>query len=266
MESTGELAARWRDALAAWAIPDEILAAAPASPWIHPPKLFRMGETTADGAMPDTPSFAQAASALGAGGTVLDVGCGGGRSSLPLGPLVTHVTGVDESEAMLAQFREAAAARGTPCDTVLGRWPTVADAAPTADVVVCHHVVYNVGEIVPFVDALARHARRRVVVELTERHPQSTLNDLWRHFWDIERPTEPSADLFAEIVRSLGHEVAVERSVRTPRNAALDRAELVAFVRQRLCLPAARDPEVDAALGTSAVASIQEFMTVAWTP
>ena len=31
---------RWADALAAWAIPDDVLAAAPATPWVLPRQVF----------------------------------------------------------------------------------------------------------------------------------------------------------------------------------------------------------------------------------
>ena len=95
----------WGDALAAWAIPEEILAQAPSNPWVHPPKLFR----ASDDDPADTPSMQAAAAFLRDGGSLLDVGCGGGRSSLPLGPrLVTAVIGVDEQQAMLDQFAVAA--------------------------------------------------------------------------------------------------------------------------------------------------------------
>ena len=110
-------AERWAEALASWALPDHIVSQAPASPWIHPPKMFR--STDSDPA--DTPSMRTAAEFLGSGGTVLDVGCGGGRSSLPLEPVLHHVTGVDEHAEMLAQFTEAATRRGIASDTVLGQ-------------------------------------------------------------------------------------------------------------------------------------------------
>ena len=43
---------------------------------------------------------------------VLDAGCGAGHTALTFAPHVAHVTGVDLSEAMLAQCRQNAAARG----------------------------------------------------------------------------------------------------------------------------------------------------------
>jgi SAM-dependent methyltransferase len=260
-----DLATQWRRALESWAIPAEIIDRASESPWVHPPKLFRMSDDDQD--MPDTASFRVARAVLAElpeAGTVLDVGCGGGRSSLPLGSLLGHATGVDESIAMLLQFVGAAAARGVPCTTVVGTWPAVADHVDVADLVVCHHVAYNVADIVPFVEALTAHARRHVVVELTGRHPQSPLNPLWQRFWGLERPSEPSYELFAAIVRAMGHDPAVEVGVRPPRRAVFDRAELVAFVRRRLCLTADRDPEVDDALGEQPQLAMEQFATVSW--
>ncbi len=251
---------RWAEALAAWAIPAEILAQAPASPWIHPPKMFR--STGRDPV--NTPSMRAAADLLDLGGTLLDVGCGGGRSSLPLGGLLHHVTGADEQEAMLDQFTQAAARRGLASSTVLGKWPAAAADSPVVDVVVCHHVVYNVALIGEFVAALSAHATTGVVVELPERHPQSSLNDLWTQFWGLTRPTEPSADLFVEVVGELGYTPDVVVARRPERPAPVNRAELVAFVRQRLCLGPDRDAEVDAALGRAPRLSSDTVVTVSW--
>lgn len=252
---------RWGDALAQWAIPQAIVDQAPANPWVHPAKMFR---SQADDPT-DTPSMAAATLLLGEGGSVLDVGCGGGRSSLPLGAaLITEAIGVDEQRAMLDQFAEAAATRGVASRTVLGRWPDVADDTPVADVVICHHVVYNVASIDEFVAALCSHARRGVVVELPQRHPTSPFNALWKRFWNLDRPTEPSAELFVEVVRAAGWNPQVERSVRPPRKQQLDQEEFVAFVRQRLCLPATRDAEIARVLATDFEGTETPIVTVWW--
>lgn len=252
---------RWREALEQWAIPPSILDQAPANPWVHPPKMFR---SNADDSI-DTPSMAAAALLLGSGGSVLDVGCGGGRSSLALGAgLITEAIGVDEQQAMLDQFVQAAAARSIPSRTVLGLWPGAADDTPVADVVVCHHVVYNVAMIDEFVAALSSHARRGVVVELPDAHPTSPYNTLWKRFWGLERPSEPSADLFVEVVRAAGWVPCVERSTRPPRKPQLDVAEFVAFVRQRLCLSADRDAEITQALTTDFEGTETAIVTVWW--
>ena len=239
--------ARWREQLEDWAIPEEILAAAPESPWGCPVGLFRSRARRA-GSRPATPSNREAARFLPAGGTVLDVGAGGGAASLPLAGLAGQLVAVDESPAMVAAFLAAAEAAGVAAEGVEGRWPEVAGRVAPADVVVCHHVLYNVADLAPFADALTGHARRRVVAELTDRHPLVGLGPLWRRFHDLERPTGPGADDAVAALEALGLRVARQDWESQDRFGFDDLDELVAFTRRRLCLPADRDPEVAAAL------------------
>jgi SAM-dependent methyltransferase len=239
--------ARWREQLDGWAIPTEILAAAPESPWGFPVGLFRSRARRA-GSGPATPSNREAARHLPAGGSVLDVGAGGGAASLPLADLAGRLVAVDESADMVAAFLAAAEAAGVPARGIEGRWPEVAGRVAPADVVVCHHVLYNVADLAPFADALTGHARRRVVAELTERHPLAGLAPLWRRFHDLDRPGGPTADDAVAALEALGLEVARQDWESRDRFGFDDFDELVAFTRRRLCLPAERDPEVAAAL------------------
>ena len=239
--------ARWREQLEGWAIPEEILAAAPESPWGFPVGLFRSRARRA-GSRPVTPSNREAARFLPAGGTVLDVGAGGGAASLPLAGVAGQLVAVDESPAMVAAFLAAAEAAGVAAEGVEGRWPEVAGRVAPADVVVCHHVLYNVADLAPFADALTGHARRRMVAELTDRHPLAGLGPLWRRFHGLERPTGPGADEAMAALEALGLRVARQDWESQDRFGFDDLDELVAFTRRRLCLPAARDPEVAAAL------------------
>jgi len=240
--TAGPVARRWADALAAWRIPDEILAQAPASPWIHPVELF----VTPGGEIPDNPSHRRAREAVPAGGAVLDVGCGGGRAAFALVPPAGRVVGVDQQEQMLAQFAAAAQRRGVAHAQVLGDWPAVAALTEDADVVVCHHVAYNVAALAPFAVALDAHARRRVVLELPDRHPLTHLAPLWRHFWHLERPDGPTCEDAADVLREVGLDVQVEYwSDDSPHRAeALPWDKQVAFMRTRLCLTPERDDEV----------------------
>jgi len=120
------------------------------------------------------------------------------------------------------------------------------DEAPVCDVVVCHHVVYNVPDIAPFLRALASHATRRVVVELPVRHPLTWLNPLWKHFWDLDRPTDPTADDLVACAREVGLDPTLEVWVDAQWGSRVDlpRAERVAMARTRVCLTPDRDPEV----------------------
>jgi SAM-dependent methyltransferase len=238
---------RWREQLDGWAIPAEILAAAPESPWGYPVGLFRSRALRA-GSRPATPSNLEAASALPEGGTVLDVGAGAGAASLPLAGSAGRLVAVDESPAMVASFLAAAEAVGVPAEAVEGSWPEVAGRVGPADVVVCHHVLYNVADLAPFALALTGHARRRVVAELTDRHPLVGLRPLWRRFHDLDRPTGPGAGDAEAALGAVGLEVDRQDWDQPDRFGFDDFDELVAFTRRRLCLPAARDPEVAEAL------------------
>ena len=249
-ETIPESARRWREDLDSWAIPPEILRAAPESPWGCPPGLFARTaeEALAARAAEPTPSRRRALEALPEGGSVLDVGSGGGAASLPLCPPAAEVTAVDQTAGMLEAFAKLAERQGIGHREVEGLWPDMAGEVGPADVVVCHHVLYNVGDLVPFVAALTDHARRRVVVEITAEHPQASLNPLWQHFHGLSRPTRPTADDAAAVVRDLGLDVAVERWDAPPRWHEGHRDEIVPFFRRRLCLPRERDAEVAAML------------------
>jgi hypothetical protein len=150
---------------------------------------------------------------------------------------------------MLESFAAAARGAGAESVGVLGSWPTVAAEVEPADVVVCGHVLYNVQELGPFVDALTDRARRRCVVELTERHPWAWMHDLWLRFHDLERPDGPTADDAEAALRELGHGVGREDRVEPGTGGFERRGDAVALVRRRLCLSSDRDEEVAAALG-----------------
>lgn len=232
---------RWADQLAAWAIDPEILAAAPESPYGLPPELFRAG-----GAAP-SPLLDLARDALPDGGSVLDVGCGAGAASLPLSPGL--LVAVDSQPSMLDALRAAAADAGVPVTAYEGTWPDVAPEVPVCDVVVCAHVAYNVPDLGEFATALHDHARRRVLLELSDRHPWVGMGPLWEHFHHQPRPDGPTAELAEAVLREHG---IIPRAVRWTRPAvALDgplRPAYVAFTRRRLCLPLEREPEVAALL------------------
>ncbi|HVB54469.1 MAG TPA: methyltransferase domain-containing protein [Candidatus Acidoferrales bacterium] len=254
---------RWALALAEWAIPERIQALAPESPWLLPPEFFKVEESDRQD---QRPSLRRARSALGTGGSVLDVGCGGGGASVPLIPQAVQITGVDERSAMLSNFARACAAAEVRHAEVEGRWPDVSAEVEPMDVVVCHHVVYNVAEIGSFLQALTDHSRRLVVVELTDTHPTSPFNPLWQRFWQLPRPAEPSAQLFLEVVRELGYDPIEESFVRPRQPPSMTRSDYVAFARRRLCLTKDRDPEVEAELGDRWPLEVPTIVTVAWEP
>ena len=244
-------AERWRAQLESWAIPDAILETAPQSPYGFPTELFRQRAASVSDREP-TPTTRRALDALPGGGVVLDVGVGGGATSLPLAGRASTIVGVDEQSDMLREFETAARSAGVGAETVLGRWPEVEARTTGADVVVCGHVVYNVADLTPFVRALDGHAALRVVLELTDVHPLAWMADLWKRFHGLERPSGPSVADVDAVLRETGLEP--RRGDRTARDderaGGFDRRDAaVALIRRRLCLPADRDDEIAEAMG-----------------
>jgi SAM-dependent methyltransferase len=248
-EEVGAAAARWKADLESWAIPDEILRKAPEPPWAYSARLFAKAAAAAVAQTEMSPSARRALEALGEGGDVLDVGAGGGAASLPLAPPASLLVAVDEHAGMLASFAEAASERSVRHREILGRWPEVSGDVPDADVVVCHHVLYNVGDVVPFLRALNEHARRRVVVELTETHPLSNLSPLWLLIHGLVRPTRPTASDAVAVMSELGFEVHIEHYERPSSWRDESLADRVGEERRRLCVGPDRDAEIAAYFG-----------------
>jgi SAM-dependent methyltransferase len=262
-DAAGPAARGWSARLAGWAVPREILRSVSRPPWYVPPDLLRAAHRSS----PDTPSTGLARAALPEqGGSVLDVGCGGGRAGLALVPPAVHVTGVDRDSGLLEAFQVAARERRASFRAVHGDWPAVADDVEDADAVVCHHLLYNVGDLAGFALALHARARRRVVVEMRREHPMVALAPLWRQFWGVERPDGPTADDAVAVLREVGLPARRVGWLEPPP----PRADTALFERQveltriRLCLPAERDPEVAAALRARGSPAPRDMVTIWW--
>jgi 2-polyprenyl-3-methyl-5-hydroxy-6-metoxy-1,4-benzoquinol methylase len=266
------LLSRWRADLAGWAIPDHILSAVPDSPWVLPGQVFarRADKLTAE---PSGPSFDRAWAALDPQGSVLDVGSGPGAACLPLLPRTTELTAVDVEDQMLALLAERTKARGVTARCVTGRWPDVAPTVPAADVVTCHHVLYNVPDLEPFLIAVTNHARRQVIVEIATLHPLTSLNEMWLRFHNLRRPDRPTAEDVLAILRAMGVRASHQRWRRPGAPDYASFAELTDVTRRRLCLPQQSANEVSDALIAAGVdpehpqdlgSSGRDVMTMWW--
>lgn len=238
-----ELADRWRERLESWAIPEKIMAAAPADPWSYPLARFTTRTDRALAEPDDGPTMTRLAEALPPGGTLLDVGSGPGAASLPLHERIGHLYAVDLSGEMLEELAARADKLGVPATTVEGRWPDVAAQVPEVDVAIAAHVVYNVPDLAGFLRALDARTRGRVVLELPHRHPMSWMAPLWRHYHGIDRPVRPIAEDCVALAAALGYDVRVEeREAPLERFASL--RELADSACHRICLDPARADEV----------------------
>jgi len=263
------MATRWARSLASWGIPQPILDAAPRDPWGFPVARFA-GRADRAVAHPGGASYERAVAALSDDpGSVLDVGAGAGAACLPLAPMATLLTAVDDKAEMLAAFEERATRLGVSHRSVQGSWPAVAGQVDVHDVVVTHHVVYNVPAISAFLRALTNHAKRRVVVELPPRHPLSWMNPLWERFHGISRPSSPTADDLVAVLEELGvTQLDVDRwsadAESSDGSDSEDPDARAALVAQRLCLPQEREPEVGEALREMDSGYHRELVTVSW--
>ena len=174
---------------------------------------------------------------------------------------------------MLDLLAAGAAARGLPATGVLGSWPDVAPQVAEADVVTCHHVLYNVPDLLTFLTAMTRHARRLVVVETAVTHPLTSLNEFWLKFHGLARPNGPTADDVVAILTAMGLRFGAQRWRRPGGTDYASMDELVDVTRRRLCLPpdqanavadalveAGADPSRPTDLGSSG----HEVMTIWW--
>jgi 2-polyprenyl-3-methyl-5-hydroxy-6-metoxy-1,4-benzoquinol methylase len=257
-EAMNSAAERWRQSLDGWSIPAEILEAAEESPWIHPVELFLVPDV-----IEPSPSHDRARELLREGGSVLDVGCGAGVAAFALTPPALLVIGVDQQPQMLDEFRANAERRGVACETYEGSWPKVAEATPSADVVTAHHVVYNVGTIVPFLRSLDDHARARVILEMPDHHPLSPMSAAWRHFWQLERPEGPTSSDLVEVLDEIGVQ-AHRQTWSGALRAAPDLERAAHFLRIRLCLPQGREDEVREFLVAHPVRPERALSTIWW--
>jgi SAM-dependent methyltransferase len=251
-------AIKWAQDLESWGIPNEILEQAPQSPWIHPPALFALPDVIAD-----STSHRIAREAMPNDGSVLDIGCGGGVAAFAVVPPAKSVFGVDHQQEMLNMFARSAESKGLTHQEIFGDWPAVEKQTPQADVVTCHHVVYNVSDIVPFLTALDAHAKNRVVIEMPQEHPLSNMRAAWKEFWNLDRPTAPTpADLVA-VLDEMGIKANLELSEGgAPRS--MNPYDAIKFMRIRLCLDSSRDSDIEAFIASQPVVETRKLATIWW--
>lgn len=234
----------WRRALESWALPEELLAGVEDSPYSWPAHLYeRMLRLDADSGV-ESPAIALVANVVGMGGSVLDVGAGAGRLSIPLAARGYRVTAVERDEAMSGVLEDEARRSMVEVTRIIGSWPQVAGNAGVHDLTLSGHVVYDVPAIGPFIESLHRAARRAVVIEMTPRHPWTGLKKYYRALHGIELPSHPTVDDFVEVVEEVvGVAPALEWWTATPAFRFADVPELVGFYRRRLLVPPARSLE-----------------------
>ena len=114
---------------------------------------------------PLDPTLAAIASLIEPDDTIVDVGGGAGRFSLPLALRCRKVVNVEPSGGMLAGFAANAQAAGIAnIQSVQGDWLTV--EPPRGTVALVNHVAYLTRDIVTFIRKLEVAASRRVIISV----------------------------------------------------------------------------------------------------
>jgi SAM-dependent methyltransferase len=151
--------------------------------------------------------------------TLIDVGAGAGRHSLPLADRLEWVTAVEPSEGMRALI--------PPRDNMTVVASTWEDAAVApADLVICCHVLYGVEEPVPFIAKMERAARERVFIMLRDGALAHAAAVIRKQMPGAEEPRMPRfSDLFMLLSQmGIAPDVSFFRYPSVQRYATLDEA------------------------------------------
>lgn len=201
-------------------------------PWIGLARSFAppdRDEADLDPAIPVVETY------LDRNDSVIDVGAGGGRIAIPLARRCRAVTALEPSPAMRSQMESSLLEFGVKnVEVVAGTWQDA--EIPPADHVVCSHVIYATTPILPFLEKLHEHARKRVTVMLRERPPQANFHELFEQLFGEKRVALPAMPEFRHLLESLEVGYDLHRLEDRPHGVFPDAATALARSTQRLFL------------------------------
>lgn len=264
---------RWAEQLAAWALPQHLLDAVEDSPYGWPQHLWKRRSDLASSEEQE-PVTRQIVRTLAApDGSIIDVGAGRGRASLPLAAEGHPLVAVEKDPAMAAGLREDATSMGLELTIVEAGWPDAAALVEPAAVVMCAHVVYDVPEIAPFIQAMHDSATSGVVIELTPEHPWARMAPMYQALHDLDRPNGPTIDdLRAVVAETIGVDPNIEWWEREGHLWFSGWEEITEYYGRRLVLPASRrgelrpllEPHVTEADGRLYIGDLSRQLATMW--
>jgi hypothetical protein len=138
------------------------------------------------------------------GDVLVDVGGGAGRISLPIALHCREVINVEPSAGMREQFDASAVEAGiTNARCVAADWPA-AGLAIAGDVALVANVTYFVRDIVPFIEALNRAARRLVIVSVWSVPPPNHAASLFELLYGERQLRVPTHRELLPVLWDLG--------------------------------------------------------------
>jgi len=170
---------------------------APIDPYADRVDSFRAGQRT------DANVVDLLAQRCGPESSVLEVGAGAGRLSLPLARRVRDLTAFEPSPAMAAALENDARDQGLAnVHVVQARWEDLTE--DSSDAVFAAHVVYALPRIEEFVLRVQQAARSWCAIILFAEPSQSRLFDLWSAVFGETRLPNPALPQLLEVAWSLG--------------------------------------------------------------
>jgi SAM-dependent methyltransferase len=177
--------------------------------------------------------------------TLLDVGAGAGRFTLPLALRCKHVTAVEPSPSMGENLRHLATEAGIANVTLVAR-PWEEAEVESADVVLSAHVIYSIEDIDAFVRKLTAHARQQVYMPTFMRPPRARYAPFWRLVHGEDRQELPGAAELMQVLWELGLYPNLEMYAPVPFRPFRDWQRALEALRPRLFVTP--DMEQDARL------------------
>lgn len=240
---------RWRHQLEDWALPQELLDAVPWNPYDWPADLFaRRDEGAAARTAPErlTNEIIRGLAPQ----SLLDIGAGTGGSCLELAASGLSVTALERDGGMAAKLRAVAAERHLDVAVIEAGWPEASTLVDRFDIVTCSHVIHNVPDVVPFLEAMQNAAEQAVVIQEFEAHPWTHLRPYYRQLHDLDRPVGPTVE---DLVAVLEEDLRVSPTVEYWNGGApmwfANRPELLTFYGRRLVVPLERWSQLETVLG-----------------
>ena len=159
--------------------------------------------------MTRTPAFEGVAAALGPERSVLDIGAGTGRYSLPLAAAGCRVQALEPSAEMRSRLERALA--DGPAE-VAGRvavlaapWPAPPGTVEPVEVALASLVIHFCADAPGFIRAMAAAASRRCVIAIRADQHHPLAERLWPRFHpDLPHPDQPVADDLLWVLDEMG--------------------------------------------------------------
>jgi hypothetical protein len=90
------------------------------------------------------------------------------------------------------------------------------------------------------------------------------MNPLWKQFWDLDRPTSPTADDALTVIRDAGYDAHLVEYDDVTQRIPLDPVAQAQSACIRLCLPVSRADEVAAAVQAADAGTPRRLAAIWW--